>query len=267
MSITLTASPAAVVSVPSTSKPRISFITVTFGTGPIIVDSLASLVASLGELDFEYLVVDNRHPERPTRTWNELRLSTSGVGVIRPEHNLGFGGGCELGALHARGTVLAFINPDTFFTTGWIEPLLTQLDDQITSIAAPVLLEPDGTVQEAGQQLFADGSTRPRRDAPAPGTARRHDYASAACWLIRRDEHERIGGFDAAYSPAYFEDVDFALRAAVLGGSCMIVADSGVVHHRGSSTADASVPDISDQLDTLRVTWPEIRWTQPRPER
>ena len=266
MAAVVTASPAPLAVVQSACEPLISFITVAYGTGPIIVDSLASLVAALAdtELTWEYIVVDNRNPAAPDRTWNELRLSTHGVFVVRADSNLGFGGGCELGALQARGKVLAFVNPDTFFAAGWIEPLVAQLDDPTTSIAAPVLLEPDGTLQEAGQQLFADGTTQPCMTMPETGTVRRHDYASAACWLIRRDEHERVGGFDPAYSPAYFEDVDLGRRAAALGGGCVVVADARVIHRRGSSTTDTSLPDLTSQLETLLSRWPEIRWTQAK---
>ena len=48
--------------------------------------------------------------------------ANAGVTIVSPGANLGFGGGCELGALHARGEVLAFVNPDVIYAPGWFEP-------------------------------------------------------------------------------------------------------------------------------------------------
>ena len=62
------------------------------------------------------------------------------------------------------------------------------------------------------------------------------DYASAACWLVRRDDHVAIGGFDRHYHPAYFEDADYALRMEARGKRTRLVADVPLVHRRGQGT-------------------------------
>ncbi len=263
----VTASPKPLAQVPSGVPPKVSFVTVTFGTGPIVVDSLISLVESLesAHVPYEYVVVDNAHPEVAHFTVDTLLLATHGVRVVRSPTNLGFGGGCEVGVGESTGAVIGFVNPDVIFEPGWLEPLLAQLERPEVSIAAPVLLEPDGTVQEAGQRLWADGTTSPITIAPAPGGVTTPDYASAACWLVRRDEHERLGGFDPAFFPAYYEDVDYALRAASKGGSTVVVGSSRVVHRKGSSTSDDRIPDTTPQRCLLLDRWPELATTQPAP--
>jgi GT2 family glycosyltransferase len=262
-----TASPRPLVTVPFHGRPAVSFVTVTFGTGPIIVDSLISLVESLesAHVPYDYLVVDNAHPEATRSTVDALLLATHGVSVVRSPTNLGFGGGCEVGVGESTGEVIGFVNPDVIFERGWLEPLLAQLERPGVSIAAPVLLDPDGTVQEAGQRLWADGTTSPITSAPAPGDVATPDYASAACWMVRRAEHERIGGFDPAFFPAYYEDVDYGLRAASKGGSTVVVGSSQVTHHKGSSTSDARIPDTTPQRHLLLERWPELATTQPAP--
>ena len=78
--------------------------------------------------------------------------------------------------------------------------------------------------------------------------------------MIRRDEHERIGGFDPAFHPAYYEDVDLVLRTLDLGGGWAIVPSSTVVHHRGASTTDRSLPDVQAAARRpLLSRWPSIR--------
>lgn len=156
---------------PDRGAPSISFITVAFGTGSIMIDSLMSLVASLdsSRVTYEYVVVDNAHPSTGDLSSNTLLLATRGVRVIRSGSNLGFGGGCELGVKHSGGAVIGFVNPDVFYEPGWLEPLLAELERPGSSITAPVLLNPDRTVQEAGQRVWSDGTTSPITEAPASG--------------------------------------------------------------------------------------------------
>lgn len=278
-----TASPAPLAAVPAADRRRdatagspdvdVSFVMVTFGTGPIVVESLSSLVASLSESDvsFEVIVVDNPHPDRsdvaPRSPRSDLLLTTAGVVLVTPDRNLGFGGGCELGALHATAPILGFVNPDTLFSAGWLEPLLLLVSSVHAPgtpvIVAPTLLDPDGSVQEIGQTLFADGHTAPNVVGLTDSAVATVDYASAACWIVRRDDHERLGGFDPAYHPAYFEDVDLALRVRRRGGRTLVHQDVTVTHHRGSGTPDGPSP-ANHQRETLLANWPAIGWQQPR---
>ena len=124
-------SPAPVAIVPPQRAPLVSFVAVAYGTGPIIVESIRSLVESLAGtgIAYEYVVVDNLHPTAPRRARHELLLVDRRRHGGHPRRNVGFGGGCELGALHARGEVLAFVNPDVVFAPGWIEPLLATIED------------------------------------------------------------------------------------------------------------------------------------------
>ena len=258
-----TASPAAVATIARREQPDVSFVIVAYGTGPILIETIESLSKSTPEIDAELIVIDNPHPRFPDRAATELRLFTSGVHVIRPDRNLGFGGGCELGALYARGDVLVFINPDVTVSSGWMAPLLATLAaDRSISILAPLLLNHDGTVQEAGQRLYANGSTVPCTTPPDTEGVEAVDYSSAACWVIRRDEHERLGGFDPAYHPAYFEDVDLALRARSLGGRCVVDRGVAIIHHQGSGTPDEVAPAEAQRV-MLLAKWPSVRWSQP----
>lgn len=260
-------SPAPLVHVPPAAAPAISFVFVTYGTGTVVITAIASLVDSLVDsdldLDLEIVVVDNEHPTRPHRTCNHLLLDTAGVRVVRPGRNLGFAGGCNAGVRLTSAATIGLVNPDVEFAPGWIEPLLAALDDGV-GIAAPVLREPDGSVQSAGHRLFADGSTAPIVVAPGPGEVDRPDYASAACWLMRRATFDSVGGFDEAFFPAYYEDVDLAVRVRSHGGTA-VVGDSSVVHHRGGSTDSADIPDTTPQRLRLLDNWPSLESTQPVP--
>lgn len=251
---------------PDEHRPDVSVVVVTYGTGEVIVAALESIAASTTDHAVEVIVVDNPHPDRPGRSSTYLRLFTNGVHVVAPTRNLGFGGGCELGVLGARGDVLVFANPDVVCPPGWLDPLVETVSDPDIAIVAPVLLDADGGVQEAGQQLFDDGSTAPLTDLPDGSGPIDVDYASAACWVMRRDTHERLGGFDPAYHPAYFEDVDLALRARSLGTRVVVDARAAITHLHGQGTSMPAAPAFA-QRDVLMSAWPDIVWRQPSPQR
>jgi GT2 family glycosyltransferase len=263
-----TASSSPTVSFEPVSSPKVSVVIVTYGTGKIITETLQSLADTTtgpaSDLDIEVIVVDNPHPSQALRSQTELTAFTSGVMAIQPDTNLGFGGGCELGAIHAHGEYLAFVNPDITFSAGWLEPLVEALDqDASLSIVAPVLANADGTIQESGQRVLANGYTKPNLELPSSTDLLVDvDYSSAACWLVSRYEHERIGGFDPAYHPAYFEDVDQALRSRLLGGRCAVHTGVTIVHHAGQGTPEASKP-ATEQHRVLVREWPQLEWTQP----
>lgn len=263
--VVTTRSPRPLVDMPQARRPMVSFILVTYGTGTIVIDALRALAATTahGSLETEAIVVDQPHPTRPTRTLNHLLLDTAGVRVVGPSRNLGFGGGCNLGVRHATGQLLAFVNPDIEVSANWLPPLIAAASDGGAAIAAPVLRNRDGSVQSAGHRLWADGSTSPilqtnANDEVSP------DYASAACWVMRRSVFDELHGFDESFFPAYYEDVDFALRSRSLGGT-IVVPESSVVHHHGASTASNVVPDTTPQRRHLLAKWPELTSRQPRP--
>ncbi len=194
--VSTTGSRAATVVVPPAASPAFSVVIVTYGTGEIVVRCLRALLET-AEMPFEVIVVDN-----PTTggmpTAARLGLVTSGVRLITSDTNLGFGGGNELGVAHARGAELCLMNPDVVVSAGWLPPLLAAVEDPTVGIAAPLLLRPDGSLDEAGQTLDRHAITRPRRATPAEPLTD-VDFVSAACWVMHRRTHEVVGGFDAAY--------------------------------------------------------------------
>ena len=196
-----TASPNPHVSIPPATSPVVTCIIVTYGTGPIVLRCLETLTATLAadEVAFEVVVVDNEHRWAGARTQRLLALGTSGLEVISPHRNLGFAGANNLAAGGARGDLIAFVNPDIEFRGGWFEPLIGALDQ--ASIASPVLLNADGTIQETGHLIADDGSTWPITDDIGDDDVVSRPYASAACWLMRRSEFDRLGGFDTTYHP------------------------------------------------------------------
>jgi GT2 family glycosyltransferase len=251
------------------AEPYVSVIIVTYGTGPIIVEALDA-VDRWTPIPHEVIVVDCLPPDGVERT-SRLLADRPDIRLIEVDDNLGFAGGNEYGVEHARGQYLCFLNPDVIVGPGWLEPLVGALDDPVVAIAAPVFINEDGTLQEAGQLVFSDTFTAPiGGDDVMPGDetnifSRDVDYASAACWVVRRAEHMARGGFDRMFHPAYFEDSDYALRVESSGQRTRLVADVPVVHHRGKGTGrrDPAVGQATHAM--FRKRWAATLASRPDP--
>jgi GT2 family glycosyltransferase len=270
--IEITAAPSPrVATPPADAQPLVSIVIVTHGTGPIVLDSLDAVVSNTS-VPYEVIVVDNEPPAGRPRTSTLLDAETSGVRLVCADRNLGFAGGNNLGVEHARGSTICFLNPDVIVPPGWLAPLLAALDDPVVGIAVPVLTNPDGSLQEAGQLLYDDGCTAAVGGPEVcPGDwgqafTRDVDYASAACWVVRRAEFLELGGFDVRYHPAYFEDVDYALRVEASGRRTRLVADVPVVHHHGQGSPVDGLAIAEASQSEFRTVWgPRIARQPSRP--
>jgi GT2 family glycosyltransferase len=164
--------------------------------------------------------------------------------LVRSSINLGFGGGCNWGAAFARGRFLVFLNDDTVVEPDWLRALVevAESDDSVGAVGSR-LINPDGTLQEAGSILWSDAGTYQVGSGLPAGTAafttlRQVDYCSACGLLVRREAWDDVDGFDERYFPAYHEDVDLCLSLRERGWRVVYAPDARLVHHGGVSLSD-----------------------------
>src|SRR5262245_14856416 len=101
-----------------------SIVIVNYNGGNAILDCLES-VEKHTKRDVEVLVVDNASADGSP---NSIRVRFPGVQLIEAGANLGFGAGNNLGVRHTRGEFVAFLNPDTVVTEGWLDVLIDVLE-------------------------------------------------------------------------------------------------------------------------------------------
>jgi GT2 family glycosyltransferase len=185
------------------------------------------------EEEVEMIVVDNASAADGAHLIARDFPRTS---VISSPANLGYGGGCNLGASKAQGRYLAFLNPDTIVQPGWLDALIDALkSDSRAGLATPKILmasSPD-LINACGNDVHLTGLTL-CRGLGAPSSS--HDRpsqvsaVSGAAFLVRRELFERLGGFDSDYF-MYFEDTDLSLRARLAGYRSLYVP-TATVHHQ-----------------------------------
>jgi hypothetical protein len=154
-----------------------------------------------------------------------------------------FGEPSNLGAERASGDYVLFLNNDVRVTAGWLDALLVVLNTEYRAGAVGAkIVDPDGELMEAGCVVRPDGwgvqIGKHKMSVPAAfiDATRIADYCSGACLLMRRDVFLDLGGFDPIFDPAYFEDVDLAIRLRATG-LFTYYCGAATVHHHESSTS------------------------------
>lgn len=229
------------VSLPAAPQPRVSIVVVAAKHPSRLVRCLAAVANETppGILT-EVVVVLNA---ADASLQEALDREVEGATVVASEVPLGFAGGSNLGAEHARGDLLHLLHDDTEVCPGWLEALVAALDDHPQAGAAgSMLLDFDGTVQAAGHVLWRDGRTTPpwAGEAPDPASFGADpfpvDYCGSASVLIRRELWDTAGGANEELHPAYYVDVDLALAVRNLGRTVLCAPRSLVRHERGGSS-------------------------------
>ncbi len=190
---------------------------------------------------FELVVVDNGGDGPPPPP-----PPGAGVQWIRPGANLGFAGGANAGVAASRAPLVLFLNPDAWPEPGALAALVEGFSAHPEAAGlAPRLVGAGGTPQTAwqlrplpgvgrllAQALFVPAGGGPRRE-PAAGD--RVGQPAAAALALRRLVFEEIGGFDEAFHPAWFEDVDLAVRLAAAGAPLLYWPEAVFRHRLGST--------------------------------
>ncbi|HEX6262978.1 MAG TPA: glycosyltransferase family 2 protein [Actinomycetota bacterium] len=212
-------------------RPLVSIVMVTYGGWDWPRRALEA-VRDHTDAPYEVVIVDN---DSPDGTAERLREGVRGARLILHDRNVGFAPAVNRGVLAARGEHICILNPDALVQPLWLPPLLEAVARPEVGAVVPLFLEPDGRVQEAGSLVdrqgwtFAIGAGGDPRDL-ALRSARAIDYGSAACLVMRRETFHRVGGLDAAYLPAYVEDLDLAFALRELGLRTVFEPRSSVVH-------------------------------------
>lgn len=230
---------------------RVSIIIVSYNTREPLEHCLQSIAGS--EADAETVVVDNGSTDGSAELVGQ---SFPGVRLVAGEGNLGFAGGCNSGAKSSTGSYLLFLNSDCRVRPGSVNELTRFLDEhQQAAAVAGRLVDPDGgtqagfnvrrlpTVRSITADLLLLHRWLPANRLSAGYRMAGFDHKTAveveqpagACLMIRRERFEQVGGFDEAFHPAWFEDVDLCRRLRDSGGS-IFFNPAAVFEHLGGAT-------------------------------
>jgi GT2 family glycosyltransferase len=212
--------------------PALSIVIVAWEAGQDLVDCVRSLAEASPAVEPapELIVVDNGSRDFPAA---EVAAAWPDATLLRNETNRGFGPAANQGVAAAHGDIALLLNPDTRALGKPLEPLLAAFSEHPKAVAiAPRLLESEAlglrvrqlrhlpTLGHTFREMLLVNRAFPRnrwlardwyldRDQDQPFEV---EQPAAAALAIRRDVFVRLGGFDEAFVPAWFEDVDLCAR-------------------------------------------------------
>jgi GT2 family glycosyltransferase len=238
--------------------PEVTVLVVNYNAGARLRTCLDSAIADLDGLDWSAVVVDNASEDA---TLADLTGWSPRLTIVRNTTNRGFGAAMNQAAKLTAAPLMWLLNPDCEVRAGAFAALKqTMVRHPICAVAAPQLLNADGTTQESarGEPTAWTGVfgrhgllTRVFPNSPA---ARRNlrartlvdenaesteiDWAMAACWLMSREAFDAVGGFDERFF-LYWEDADLCRRLRERGYVIRFVPGAKVIHAGGQSSRTA----------------------------
>lgn len=225
----------------------ISVIIVNYNTRDLLADCIESIIENTAGVDYEIIIVDNASHD------NSREAITSRFKYIKwvqSHENLGFGRANNMGAKHACGKYLFFLNSDTVLKNNALKLLVTAADNAGESLGAMgcILENPKGgTCHSYGKFISLKTEfcsmlsiylrfikTKENTNPPYITVPTMVDYVTGADLLVPKTVFESTGGFDSDFF-MYCEEVDWQKRMADTGLCRIVVPGPKIVHLEGGS--------------------------------
>lgn len=228
---------------------RVGIVIVNWNSGTQISDCVDSIAKYRGDVDVSVVVIDNGSQDGS----DELVEGIPGVKLVRAGANLGFAKACNLGAAQVGSAeYLLFLNPDAAVLEGTLAGVvkfMNQPSSKSVGVCGVALVDQNRHVWRSCARFptpmrLACASIGLDRVKPSFGTfmtewdhaeSRIVEQVIGAFFFVRREVFQRLSGFDERFF-VYFEEVDFAMRAAHVGARTMYLASVQAFHAGGGTS-------------------------------
>lgn len=191
--------------------------------------------------------------------------------VILLSNNAGFATACNIGAKHAKGKHLIFLNADTIVTQNWVKPMISLLSDEI-GIVGNLQVKFNGTIDSAGSAwdetyrtfLHIGRDVYQGKRLSEPITLynmpedllvpQERDMVTGCCLAINKTLFEQVGGFDIGYRIAYWEDSDLN-EAVKAKGYKIYYQPESMIYHSCCHTNSGMHPYVADNTQRFYDKW------------
>ena len=229
----------------------LSIIIVNWNAGHQLRDCINSIQKFGAPYVIQTIVVDNASTDGSESTVTDVLDIT----VILSGENLGFGKACNLGAQHAQGEYLLFLNPDAALykdTLSITMAFMERPENSGVGICGIRLVDENGDATTSAARfpslrILAGKTLGLSKLIPSLFPAhlmtpeelnesQTVDQVIGAFFLIRKNLFDRCQGFDERFF-VYFEEVDLSLRAMQLGYTSYFLSDATAFHKGGGCSA------------------------------
>ncbi|MCI0599216.1 MAG: glycosyltransferase [Beijerinckiaceae bacterium] len=231
-------------------EPSVSIVLATRDRAGYLRHTLAGILEKTRYPKFDVVIVDNGSTDRRALAVLESAASDSRVTLVRSEEPFNFAALNNLGAAHAQGEVIIFLNNDMgIIDPNWVRELAGWAILSSVGAVGCKLLYPNGRIQHAGI-VVGIGDNAGHFDAGGraeePGWLGRNQHVhetsavTGACMAMERTKFAMAGGFDAIHLPVEFGDIDLCLRLEELGFVTLWTPHARLTHFESASRGKAT---------------------------
>ncbi len=231
----------------------------------LLANCLASIRSETAYDNIEIIVVDNGDLRATTRAALQ-EASATAVTYDGAAFNVAVK--MNLGARHANGDVLVFLNDDIeILSPDWLDAMLALLQRPGVGVVGAKLLFEDGDLQHVGVAFCRGLPDHIRRGYPQTDAGygfssvanRNYLAVTGACLMITRADFEAVAGFNEAFAVNY-NDIDLCLKVIGLGKR-VVYSPQAVLRHFESRSRTRTVS--LDEIGRFFNDWGDVTLHDP----
>jgi GT2 family glycosyltransferase len=265
----------------------VTAIIINFNAGNALRDCIQALMS--GSVKPAIVVADNASTDGSAEQIRGLYGNLTGLEILNNPRNIGFAPAVNACIQKVKSDYVLVINPDCFIHRDGLGRMQGALDnDEKAALAAPYVVDKDGTYEKASLRRFPDpwnslmtltGLWHLGRWIPAfrgvafnpgnlPVETCKAEAVSGACMLMRRSAVLEVGLLDEGYG-LHCEDLDLMYRLREAGWHCLFVPAARAVHEQGVSSKSRPLwvhrqkhKGMSRFFSKFQAArhWPPVRW-------
>ena len=242
---------------------QLSIVTVNYQSWELLESYLNSFKQFTPQLSHEIIIVDNFPEDARGASFAQMHPE---IQLVSNKGNFGFSHGCNLGANHANGKYLLFLNPDTELTKdNAIDAMVSfSIKHPEVGVVACRTVTPNGGIgRELAflspwlliawvRQIFKflnQGNIK--KKFPDDADIWYPEWISGAVVLIKVDFFNKIGRWNDKRYWMYHEDPDLCLRVRSHGKKVAILRNVTIKHIEGGISRQSAETTIRSKTEVI----------------
>jgi glycosyltransferase involved in cell wall biosynthesis len=231
------------------SHGQFSIVIPTLNEGGLLAMTTNSILGRTDYPDYEIIVVDDGSTDGSTAMYE--RYPNPRIRLVRAR-GLGVANARNLGAAHAEGEFVVFLDGHCAVSPNWLDGFAEALAPPDVAIAGPCFTRLHEPLPRGCGMFWADHTLDPSWFEPVDGAGPYEvPLTTGACQAFRRRTFMALGRYEAGFTRWGFEDVEICVRAWLLGYRIVVNPEITVAHYFRESRGY--------EVDDLEVTYNFLR--------
>jgi GT2 family glycosyltransferase len=240
-------------------KPLVSMIVPTKLRTQLLAKCLQGLEKVTEYPNFEVVIVDNGSDmSQLGPVLAEMRKKMT-IREVKWPREFNFAEIVAAGVRESKGEIVLLLNDDVEpLRPGWLDRMVASAMEPDVGPVGARLIYADRSIQHAGVMLGLAGACGHLWKGMPEEEAQQNPYVAypgsrlavtGACFAVRRELFDLVGGLDAVNFPVSYNDIDFCLRLRKAGYRTVYRGDAVLIHHESQTRG----PDHEDAARRRRL--------------